>query len=156
MSKCPKNTLTYFLILSFNLFFALHKYTTLLNKDDGKIEKLFHHCIIIPIWFIQMCLLWCLCGLNGSLLEHTSLPPEFESRHWHNWGVFHIWPCFITFGGCLAHLAYHVHKSGHKTSVTTIIIIIFIKCVYYNFTNQFSFFLFYTITRDHLYYFSWL
>jgi len=25
--------------------------------------------------------------------------------------------CFITFGGRSAHLAYHVHKSGHKTSI---------------------------------------
>jgi len=24
---------------------------------------------------------------------------------------------FITIGGLLAHLAYHVHKSGHKTSI---------------------------------------
>jgi len=25
--------------------------------------------------------------------------------------------CFITSGGCSVHLAYHVHKSGHNTSI---------------------------------------
>ena len=39
----------------------------------------------------------------------------------HIWRLFHLWLCFITFGGRLAHLAYHVHKSGRKT----LIIIIF-------------------------------
>ena len=53
----------------------------------------------------------------GSALDHRSLPPEFESWHGHIWRVFHLWLCFITVGGCSAHLAHHVHKSGHKTSI---------------------------------------
>ena len=57
-------------------------------------------------------------GLTVSALDHRSLPLEFESRHGHNWRVFHLWLRFITFGGRAAHLAYHVHKSGHKTSIT--------------------------------------
>jgi len=39
--------------------------------------------------------------------------------------VFHLWLHFITFGGRSAHLAYHVHKGGRKTSIIIIIIIIF-------------------------------
>ena len=37
--------------------------------------------------------------------------------------------CFITFGGRSVHLAYHVHKSGRKTSI---IIIIFYQCMHNN------------------------
>ena len=58
-----------------------------------------------------------LCGLVGSALEHGSLPPEFECLCGHIWRVFHLWFCFITFRGCSAHLAYHMHKSSHKTSI---------------------------------------
>jgi len=49
-----------------------------------------------------------LCGLTGSVLDHRSLPPEFESRRGHIWRVFHLWPCLITFGGRSVHSAYHV------------------------------------------------
>jgi len=56
-----------------------------------------------------------LYDLVGSVLDHTSLPPDFKT---HIWRVFHFWLHFITFGGHTAHLAYHVHKSDHKTSVT--------------------------------------
>jgi len=59
-----------------------------------------------------------LCGLTDSALDHRSLPPEFEFWCGHIWMVFYLWHCLITFGGCSAHLAYHVHKSGHKTSIT--------------------------------------
>jgi len=45
--------------------------------------------------------------LTGSVLDHRSLPPEFESRHGHIWRVFHLWICFITFGGRSDNLAYH-------------------------------------------------
>jgi len=38
--------------------------------------------------------------------------------------LFHLWLRFITFGGHSAHLAYHVHRNGHKTSIIIIIIII--------------------------------
>ena len=56
--------------------------------------------------------LGCLCGLISSMVDHKSLPPEFESWCGHIWRVFHLWLCFITFGGRSAHLAYNVHKSG--------------------------------------------
>ena len=49
-------------------------------------------------------------------MEHRSLPPEFESRRGHIWKLFHLRLRFITFGGRSAHLAYHMHKSGRKTS----------------------------------------
>ena len=58
------------------------------------------------------------CGLTGIKLDHRSLLPEFEPRHWHIWRVFHLLLCFITFGGRSAHLAYHVHKSSYNTSIT--------------------------------------
>ena len=54
---------------------------------------------------------------NVSVLDHRSLPPVFKSWHGHIWRLFHLWLCFITFGGCLAHLAYCVHRSVHKTSI---------------------------------------
>ena len=59
-------------------------------------------------------------GLTGSTLDHRSLPPEFESQHEQIWRMFHLWFCFIIFGGLSANFAYHVHKSGHKTSMMII------------------------------------
>ena len=47
----------------------------------------------------------------------------FESRRGHIWRLFHLWLRFITVGGRSAHLAYHVHKSGRKTSIIIIILI---------------------------------
>jgi len=58
-----------------------------------------------------------LCGLNGSILDHGSQPPEFEPRCWHIWRLFHFFDFTSFFGGRLAHLAYHVHKTGHKTLI---------------------------------------
>ena len=52
-----------------------------------------------------------------SALDHRSLPPVFESRHDDIWRLFHLWLCFITFAGHSAHLADHVHKSSHKTTI---------------------------------------
>ena len=51
-----------------------------------------------------------------STLDHRSLTPEFEPHDGHISRVFHLSLRFITVGGHSAHLAYHVHKSGHKTS----------------------------------------
>jgi len=73
-------------------------------------------------------------GLTGSTLDHRSLPPEFESRHGHIWRVFHLWLHFITFGGRSAHLAYHVHKSGCKTSISSS------SCFYLLSVKQINFF----------------
>ena len=58
---------------------------------------------------------------SGSVLDHRSLPPVFESRRGHIWRLFHFWLRLITFGGRSAHLAYHVHKSGRKTSIIIMI-----------------------------------
>ena len=54
---------------------------------------------------------------SGSVLDHRSLPPVFESRRGHIWRLFRLWLRLITFGGRSAHLAYFVHKSGRKTSI---------------------------------------
>ena len=54
---------------------------------------------------------------SGSVLDHRSLPPVFESRRGDIWRLFHLWLRFVTFGSRSAHLAYHVHKSGRKTSI---------------------------------------
>jgi len=61
-----------------------------------------------------------LLSSNGSVLDHRSLPPVFESRREHIWRMFHLWLRFITFGGHSAHLAYRVYKSGPRTSITII------------------------------------
>jgi len=53
---------------------------------------------------------------SGSVLDHRSLQPVFESRRGHIWRLFRFSLCLITFGSRSAHLAYLVHKSGHKTS----------------------------------------
>ena len=53
---------------------------------------------------------------SGSVLDHRSLPPMFESWHGHIWRLFHLKLHYITIGGRSAHLAYQVHKSGCKTS----------------------------------------
>jgi len=44
----------------------------------------------------------------------TLQPPEFESQRGHTWRMFHLLLLLITFGGHSGHLAYLVHKSGHK------------------------------------------
>jgi len=54
---------------------------------------------------------------KGSVLDHRSLPPVFESRRGHIWRLFHLLHHLITFGGHSAHLAYHVHNSSCKTSI---------------------------------------
>jgi len=52
----------------------------------------------------------------------------------HIWRVFHLWLHFITFGGCSAHLAYHVDKSGRKTSfvIHNRLLMHFMKLCWYN------------------------
>jgi len=71
-------------------------------------------------------------GLVGSVWNHRSLPPEFELRRGHIWRVFHLWLRFITLGGRSARLAYHVQKSGHKTSIIIIIISWMSWSLFYN------------------------
>jgi len=87
----------------------------------------------VPILCIFIVYLYCvslLCGglrgLVGSTLGHRSLPPKFESRRENIWRVFHLWLPFIRFGGHSAHLAYHVHKSGRKTSINHRIYIVYL------------------------------
>ena len=62
---------------------------------------------------------------NGCGLDHRSLPPLFESRRGEGAypKVVSSLTSLITFGGRSAHLAYRVHKSGHKTPIITSIII---------------------------------
>ena len=74
----------------------------ILHKDTQPIQ------IRVPPWF------------SGSVLDHRSLPPVFESWRGHIWRLFHLWLRFITFGGRSAHLAYHVHKNGCKTPIIII------------------------------------
>ena len=54
---------------------------------------------------------------SGSALGHRSLPLVFESRGRHICWLFRFWLRFITFVGHSAHLVYHAHKSGRKTSI---------------------------------------
>ena len=61
--------------------------------------------------------------LTDSVLDHRSLPSVFEYRRGYIWRLFHLCVHFITFEGRSVHLAYHVHKCGHKTSTLIIIII---------------------------------
>ena len=77
-------------------------------------------------------------GLVGSVLDHRSLPPEFESRRGHIRKVFHLRLRFITFGGRSAHLAYRVHKSGGKTSIIIIIIIVTILATRWHYYHNYA------------------
>jgi len=47
-----------------------------------------------------------------SQISVGSSPLRFG--HWYIWRVFHLWLCFITFGGSSA---YHIYQSGCKTSI---------------------------------------
>jgi len=80
---------------------------------------------------------------SGSVLDHRSLPPVFESRRGHIWRSFYLSLRLITFGGRSAHLAYLVHKSGRETSI--IIIIIFL--VYFQTSNALCFILYLLATN---------
>ena len=60
---------------------------------------------------------WC----SGSVLDHRSLLPVFESRRGYIWRLFHLWLRFITFGGRSAHLVYHVHKIIQKLLEVTVV-----------------------------------
>ena len=70
-------------------------------------------CFIKVLLILCMCI-WsisvmvCLRCLTGSVLDHRSLPPEFESWLGHIWRVFHLWLRFITSGGCLGHHHHHL------------------------------------------------
>ena len=57
---------------------------------------------------------------SGSVLDHRSLPPVFESRRGHIWRLFRLLLRLIIFGGRSAQLAYLMHKSGRKTSIIII------------------------------------
>ena len=85
---------------------------------------------------------------SGSVLDHMSVPPVFESRLAHIWRLFRLSLrliaylvhksgrqtsiiIIITFRGRSAHLSYHVHKSGCKTSIIIILYIVYCKSVNY-------------------------
>ena len=74
---------------------------------------------MLPYWQTECCLKlsWAPPWSSGSVLAHRSLPPVFESRRGHIWRLFCLSLRLITFGSRSAHLAYIVHKSGHKTSI---------------------------------------
>ena len=59
---------------------------------------------------------------SGSVLDHRSLPPVFESRRGDIWRLFRLWLRLIAFGRHSAHLAYRIDKSGRKTSILITII----------------------------------
>jgi len=61
---------------------------------------------------------------SGSVLDHRSLPPVFESWRRHIWRLFRLSLRFITFGCGSSHLAYLVHKSGRKTSIIIMLLIL--------------------------------
>ena len=74
-------------------------------------------------WYIVYALYRAPPWYSGSVLDYRSPPPVFESRRGHIWRLFRLSLRLITFGGRSAHLAYLVHKRGHKTSIIIIIII---------------------------------
>ena len=127
-------------------FFGPGKPTTVLGRQTlhvsalkTVVNKSASWWIFRRLYYLCQCLILCLSAhatylytlsyslpegrlrsLIGSALDHRSLPPEFISGLGHIWKVCHRWLRFIIFGGGLAHLAYHVHKSGRKTSIIII------------------------------------
>ena len=86
------------------------------------VSTIYEWCCLIQLATISM---WGEPPCSSSrVLDRRSLSPMFKSRRGYIWRLFHLWLNFITCGGQLAHLAYHVHKSGSKTSIIIIIIII--------------------------------
>ena len=102
------------------------QYSCLYQK--WKKETTFHQITIfidfISLSYILLLKLWpgAPSWSSGSVLDHRSLPSVFESRRGHIWRLFRLSLHLITFGSRSAHLAYLVHKSGHKTSIIIIII----------------------------------
>jgi len=86
-----------------------------LNKN--KYTRMFRvKHILISIIYI-FCVIKVTASYRGQI---TITHAVFESRRGHIWRVFHLWLCFITFGGRSAHLPYQVHKSGCKTPIIII------------------------------------
>ena len=61
----------------------------------------------------------CIHGLTGSAVGHRSIAPGFKSRLDYIIRMFHLSLLFSTVGGRSGHLAYLVHKRGHKTATVT-------------------------------------
>jgi len=91
-----------------------------LKDTTGHVIQVGNRVTLLKISIVNVCMKkgtpWSSC----SLLDHRSLPPVFKYRRGHIWGSFHPWLRFITYGSRSAHLAYHAHKSGHKTSIIII------------------------------------
>ena len=83
---------------------------------------------------------------SGSVLDHRSLPPVFESRRGHIWRLFHLPLRLITFGSRSAHLAYPVHESAVKhqssstikTSIIIDVLFLHLTWFYYLLENNIS------------------
>ena len=83
---------------------------------------LLYTCIVLECGSVkpQTHNLYHLCGLTGSWITdhyHLSLNLSVDIAD------FHLWPCFVTFGDRSPHLAYHMLKSGRKTSIIHIFMI---------------------------------
>ena len=61
-----------------------------------------------------------LCELTGSTVGHISMAPGFKPQLGYFRRVFHLSVHLITFGGCLAGLAFLVHKRDCKTPIYTL------------------------------------
>ena len=64
-------------------------------------------------------------GLTGSAVGHKSIAPRFKLRPGYVGKAFRVSLRLITFGGRSAHLANLVHKSGRKTPIIVVVIIVF-------------------------------
>ena len=93
-------------LLQHDILFIVRPYT---QHASRQLFSVFYHHRRAPPWS------------SGSVLVHRSLPFVFESRLGHIWRLFRLSLRLITFGSRSAHLAYHVHKSGRKTSIIIII-----------------------------------
>jgi len=58
----------------------------------------------------------CLHGLTGSMVGHRFIEYGIKPQLAYVRRVFNLSLHLIAFGGCQAHLADLVHKSGHKTA----------------------------------------
>jgi len=109
-------TILFWFLLNHFIFIQKLVHSVNLRRTTCWIWLLIDLLFIIIIIIIIINITRCLCELSSRAAGHILLTQVFSSRPDYVTRVFHRSLHLITFGGRLAHLAYHMHKSGHNTA----------------------------------------
>ena len=93
------------LTLTLNLYPITHQYTLAIPVQ-----------VTFPLYISPGSILYQTVQVTLCPISHQAVYSSYTSTS--DLGVFHLWLRIITFGGRSSHLAYHVHTSGRKTSIT--------------------------------------